>query len=76
VITENELRSMERITPQIASSYIGSKTISAQFIRIWAQNGRCPFCVAENVGGGRRYTYVINREALIKYKRGDMTTEN
>lgn len=66
-MTEQELRALRRPKPEDAAKYLGGG-INAQHIRIMAQQGRCPYCVALKRPGGRRYIYNIYVEALIKCK--------
>lgn len=71
-MTEKELRSLEKVGPEEAARYIGNK-MNAQYIRLWAQEGTCPFCKAlRRTPESRRYVYFINIEALIKYKNGEI----
>lgn len=72
MITDEELRTMPKVKPEHASRYLGGDP-SAQFIRWWCQQTggmQCPFGVALQMPGSRRYSYAINREALIQYKHG------
>ncbi len=68
-----ELLALPKIGPQEAARYLQNGT-SAQEMRVKAQNGVCPFCVAEKMTG--RYRYRILVGALIKYKAGELTKES
>ena len=68
-MTDTELLSYRKIGPEVAAKYLQNGT-TAQEIRIKAQNGHCPFCVAERMKG--RYRYRINVGLLIKYKAGEL----
>ncbi len=72
-MTEIELLALPKIGPQEAARYLQNGT-SAQEIRVKAQNGICPFCVAEKMTG--RYRYRILVGALIKYKAGEFIKES
>jgi len=66
-MTEQELRSLPKILPEDAANYLkGTATVSPQAIRLWAQNKDCPFCKAITMK--RRNVYVINVNALVRYK--------
>ena len=68
-MTEAELMAHKKIGPEIAAKYLQNGS-TAQEIRVKAQLGRCPFCVAEKMTG--RYRYRINPGLLIKYKAGEL----
>lgn len=68
-MTDIELLMHKKIGPEIAAKYLQNGT-TAQEIRIKAQNGHCPFCVAERMQG--RYRYRVNPGLLIKYKAGEL----
>lgn len=67
-MNDMELEAMDRITPAVAARYLQSG-ITAQEIRILAQNNRCAFCTA--VWGKGRYTYRINIGLLKRAKAGE-----
>ena len=68
-MTDTELMAHKKIGPEIAARYLQNGT-TAQEIRVKAQNGTCPFCVAEKMTG--RYRYRINTGLLIKYRAGEL----
>lgn len=68
-MSEQELLSMKKIGPEAAARYLQNGT-TAQEIRVKAQNGRCPFCVAEKMTGRYRYRIIVGK--LIKYKAGEI----
>lgn len=68
-MTDNELLAMEKITPEIAAAYLQNGT-NAQFLRLDAQKGVCPFMQAIRNKG--RYSYRVNVGLLIKYKHGEL----
>lgn len=68
-ITEAELRSMKKVRPIEAALYLGN-TWTANRIRVFAQADKCPFCMAGQNPGSKRYFYVINVERLIQFKEG------
>ena len=44
--------------------------LSPQLVRLWIQNGTCPFGMI--IRDGERRTYLINEAALKKFIEGDM----
>lgn len=68
-MTESELLSLSKIGPEAAARYLQNGT-TAQEIRVKAQNGKCPFCLAEKMTGRYRYRIIVG--ALIKYKAGEL----
>lgn len=69
-MTDSELLSERKITPEIAARYLqGGYT--AQDIRLDARDDICPFCTAKRNPGGR-YSYRIIPGLLIKYKAGEL----
>ncbi|MBQ8360267.1 MAG: hypothetical protein IJX37_10265 [Oscillospiraceae bacterium] len=68
-MSDVELMSHDKIGPELAAKYLQNGT-TAQEIRVKAQNGNCPFCVAEKMSG--RYRYRINPGLLVKYKSGEL----
>ena len=68
-MSETELLSYEKIGPEIAAKYLQNGT-TAQDIRLDAQDGTSPFCVARK--GKGRYSYRVNVGLLIKYKNGEL----
>lgn len=64
-MTDTELLALPKIGPAEAAKYLQNGT-SAQEIRVKAQNGQCPFCIAERMVG--RYRYRILVGALIQFK--------
>lgn len=69
-MTDAELLSHEKIGPDVAAKYLQNGT-TAQEIRVKAQNGKCPFCTAEQPTG-RRWVYRINPGLLIRFKSGEL----
>lgn len=68
-MTAQELLSHEKIGPELAAKFLQNGT-TATDIRIQAQNGKCPFCLA--IKGKGRYAYRVNPGLLIKYKNGEL----
>lgn len=68
-MSEQELLSHEKIGPELAAKFLQNGT-TALDIRIQAQNGKCPFCLA--IKGKGRYAYRVNVGLLIKYKNGEL----
>lgn len=69
-MSDTELDLCQHIGPAEAARYLQNGT-SAQEIRVKAQNGLCPFCIAEKCPGGR-YRYRVNVGLLKKYKAGEL----
>lgn len=69
-MTEAELMAHDKIGPEVAARYLQNGT-TAQEIRIRAQNGKCPFCMAEKPTG-RRWVYRIVPGLLVQYKQGQL----
>lgn len=67
-MTDQELDALERVTVNDAARYLASG-ITAQEIRVLAQNGRCAFCHA--VYGVGRYSYRVNVGLLKRAKAGE-----
>lgn len=68
-MSDNELLSYKKIGPEIAAKYLQNGT-TAQDIRLDAQEGISPFCVARK--GKGRYSYRINVGLLMRYKAGEL----
>jgi hypothetical protein len=68
-MTDEELLKHEKIGPEIAAKYLQNGTC-AQDIRLDAQEGISPFCIAKK--GKGRYSYRINVGLLIRYKHGEL----
>ena len=68
-MSDNELLSHKKIGPEIAAKYLQNGT-TAQNIRLDAQEGISPFCVARK--GKGRYSYRINVGLLMRYKAGEL----
>lgn len=68
-MTDAELLSNKKIGPEIAARYLQNGT-SAQDIRLDAQEGISPFCIARK--GKGRYSYRVNVGLLIRYKHGEL----
>lgn len=68
-MSEKELLALPKIGVEHAAKFLQNGT-TAQEIRVKAQHGVCPFCVAEKMTG--RYRYRINPGLLIKYKAGEL----
>lgn len=71
-MTEQELLSHKRITPEIAAKYLQDGT-TAHEIRLKARHGYIPYCSAEQPSG-KRWVYRVNPGLLIKYKNGMPTS--
>ena len=69
-MTEQELLSLPKVGPEEASDFLGGDP-SAQYIRLWCQDGDCPFGAAVRMSP-HRWNYTINRQRLIRYRRGDL----
>ncbi len=69
-MTEQELISMAKVGPDEASAFLGGEP-TAQYIRKWCQDGDCPFGSARQQTK-KRWTYTINRQLLIRYRRGEI----
>ena len=69
-MTEEELLSLQKVGPDEASAFLGGEP-TAQYIRLWCQDGDCPFGAAKKQTK-KRWTYTINRRLLIKYRRGEI----
>lgn len=69
-MTETELLNLPKVGPDEASKFLGGDP-SAQYIRLWCQEAACPFGTAQKMSA-HRYNYTINRQLLIKYRRGDL----
>ena len=69
-MTEEELLHLPKVGPDEASSFLGGEP-TAQYIRLWCQDGDCPFGAAKQQSKNR-WTYTINRRLLIKYRRGEI----
>ena len=67
-MSEQELLALPKIRVVDAAKYLQNGT-TAQDIRVSAQNGHCPFCVA--IKGKGRFAYRINVGRLIRYKQGE-----
>lgn len=71
-VTDEELMMLPKIKPEHAAKYLQDGT-TAQEIRVKAQYGVCPFCVAEKrTPNSRRHTYRINPGLLRAYKAGQL----
>jgi hypothetical protein len=68
-MSDTELLSHKKIGPEIAAKYLQNGT-TAQDIRLDAQEGISPFCVARK--GKGRYSYRINVGLLMRYKAGEL----
>ena len=69
-MTEDELLSLPKVRPDEASAFLGGDP-TAQYIRLWCQDGDCPFGAAKQQSKNR-WTYTINRRLLIKYRRREI----
>ena len=47
--------------------------LSDQLLRVWIQNGTCPFGLI--IREGQRKTYLINEAALRRFIEGDINVE-
>lgn len=68
-MSDEELLAHPKIGPEIAAKYLQNGT-SAHDIRLDAQEGISPFCIAKR--GKGRYSYRINVGLLIRYKHGEL----
>lgn len=68
-MTDMELLALPKVGPVAAARYLQNGT-NAQEIRVKAQLGKCPFCIAEKMSGRYRYRIIVG--ALIKYKAGEL----
>lgn len=68
-MSNEELLSHKKIGPEIAAKYLQNGT-TAQDIRLDAQEGISPFCVARK--GKGRYSYRVNVGLLMRYKAGEL----
>lgn len=68
-MSDDELLAHKKIGPEVAAKYLQNGT-SAQDIRLDAQEGISPFCLAKR--GKGRYSYRINVGLLIRYKHGEL----
>lgn len=68
-MTDAELLAHKKIGPEVAAKYLQNGT-TAHDIRLDAQEGISPFCVARK--GKGRYSYRVNVGLLIKYKHGEL----
>jgi hypothetical protein len=68
-MTDAELLAHEEIGPEVAAKYLQNGT-TAHDIRLDAQEGISPFCVARK--GKGRYSYRINVGLLMRYKAGEL----
>ena len=62
-MTEAEILTAEKVTPEMAGKYLGCPT---QFIRAGLEFKCLPFGAAVQ---GKRWSYYISGQALIKFKR-------
>lgn len=69
-MTEDELLPLPKVRPDEASAFLGGDP-TAQYIRLWCQDGDCPFGAAKQQSKNR-WTYTINRRLLIKYRREEI----
>lgn len=69
-MTEEKLLSLPKVGPDEASVFLGGEP-TAQYIRLWCQDGDCPFGSAKQQTS-KRWTYTINRQLLIRYRRGEI----
>lgn len=68
-MSDAELLAHEKIGPEVAAKYLQNGT-TAHDIRLDAQEGISPFCVARK--GKGRYSYRINVGLLMRYKAGEL----
>lgn len=68
-MSDEELLALPKVRVEDAAKYLQNGT-TAQEIRIKAQNGHCPFCVA--IKGTGRYAYRVNIGRLIRVKQGEI----
>ena len=67
-MTEQDLRTKKRVTVTDAALYLG---IPRDRLRAQAKRNLWPFIIADREpGDNHRWTFYINVEALIAYKRG------
>lgn len=70
-MTDQDLLAYEKIGPEIAAKYLQNGT-TAQDIRLDAQEGISPFCIAKKKTGSCRHSYRINVGLLIQFKHGEL----
>lgn len=68
-MSDQELDALKRVGPEAAARYLQNGT-TAQEIRVKAQLGLCPFCLAEKMKS--TYRYRVNIGLLKAYKRGEL----
>lgn len=68
-MSDAELLAHKKIGPEVAAKYLQNGT-TAHDIRLDAQEGISPFCVARK--GKGRYSYRINVGLLMRYKAGEL----
>lgn len=69
-MTDAELMTHKRITPEIAAKYLQDGT-TANEIRVKARYGLIPYCSAEQPSG-KRWVYRVNPGLLMKFKAGEL----
>ena len=69
-MSEEELLALSKVGPDEAAAFLRGEP-TAQYIRLWCQDGDCPFGAAKQQSK-RRWTYTINRWLLIRYRRGEI----
>ena len=70
-MTDAELLAMPKVGPEEASRFLGGDP-SAEYIRVWCQDGTCPFGACVQMSKHRK-NYTINRRLLIRYRDGEIT---
>ena len=68
-MSDAELLAHAKIGPEVAAKYLQNGT-TAHDIRLDAQDGISPFCIARK--GKGRYSYRVNVGLLMKYKHGEL----
>lgn len=72
-MTEKELRLKQHVTITDAALYLG---IPRDRLRAQSKRGLWPFVIADKEpGANHRWTFYINVEELIKYKKGSQLYE-
>lgn len=69
-MTDAELMTHKRITPEIAAKYLQDGTTPHE-IRVKARYGLVPYCSAEQPSG-KRWVYRVNPGLLMKFKAGEL----
>ena len=69
-MTEDELRRKKRVTITDAAEYLG---MPRDRLRARVKRGLYPFADGNLEEGSHRWSFYVNTEALIKWKKGEPT---